>query len=136
VTDAALNGLQETADLDVAGGDLNADELVVLFNSGVGGSVGLLVDEASDFLGQAVADIAELLVVAVDLVGVVAVGALPGVHLEVVGGPALGRVYRTREREHGILVEADHALLFGRRGPRVVDGGGHAGAESRRHIGR
>lgn len=33
VTDAALNGLEEAADLDVAGGDLYANELVVFLDS-------------------------------------------------------------------------------------------------------
>lgn len=41
----------------------------------------------SDFLGKTVADLAELVVVAVDFVWVVAVGTLVRVGLEVVGGP-------------------------------------------------
>lgn len=63
------------------------------------------------------ADIAELLVVAVDFVGVVAVSTLPGVHLEVVGGPALSSVDGAGERVDWVLVEADHALLLGRGRP-------------------
>ena len=97
MTEAAFDGLEERADLDVAGWDLNADDLVVLFDGRVDGSVGLLVDVPSHLLGETVADITELLVVAVNFVRVVAVGTLPGVHLEVVGSPALGGVDWTAE---------------------------------------
>lgn len=96
MAEATLNGLEEAADFNVTGWDLDADKLVVLLHGGVGGSR-LVVDVAGDILGQAVADITEALVVAVDFVGVVAVSTLPGVHLKVVGSPALGSVYRTAE---------------------------------------
>jgi len=126
VTEAALNGLEERADLDVAGWDLDADHLVVLFDSRVDGSVGLLVNVPSHLLGEPVADVAELLVVAVDLVWVVAVGTLPGVHLKVVGCPALGGVDWAAEGGHGVLVEAHHSLLLGHGWP--LDDGGHVAA--------
>lgn len=109
MSEAALNGLQEAADLDVASGDLNTDKLVVLLDGGVGVAVRLVVDEAGDILSKAVADITELLVVAVDLVWVVAVGTLASVSLEVVGGPGLSGIHRAGDTLDGVLVEANHS---------------------------
>lgn len=92
MTEAALNGLEEAADFDVVGWNLNLDKLVVLLLGGVDLSV-LVVDVGGDVLSQTVSKLTELLVFAVNFVGVVAVGALASVHLEVVQRPALGVVY-------------------------------------------
>lgn len=89
MTEAAGNSLQEAPDFVVAGWDLDADELVVLLDGGVGGAVSSVVDVAGDFLGKTVALVAELVVAAVDLIGILAVGTLAGVHLEVVSSPGL-----------------------------------------------
>lgn len=127
VSQAALNGLEQAADLNVAGGKLNADELVVLLDSGVGVSVGLVVDVAGHFLGEAVSKITELVVVAVDFVGVVAVDTLACVHFKVVGSPGLGSVDWTREAVHWITREANHSVLLRGRGL-GVDDSRHVGA--------
>lgn len=130
MSQAALDGLEEAGDLDVAGWEFHTDDLVVFFHGRVCLSIGLVVDEASDFLGQAVAGIAELFVVAVHLKGVVAVGALAGVHLEVISRPALRGVDWARDRDDGVLGKAHHALLLG--GGRLgVDDGRHVGADGR-----
>lgn len=113
MSEAAFNGLQEAADLDVASGNLNADKLVVLLDGGVGVAVGLVVDEAGDVLSKTMSYIAELLVVAVDLVWVVAVGTLAGVCLEVVGGPGLGGIHWAGDTLNGVLVEANHSRRLG-----------------------
>jgi hypothetical protein len=107
VAEAALDGSQETPDLVVAGGELNTDELVVFLGGAVGLTAVGVVDVAGDLLSQAVALVTELLVVAVNLIGVDAVGALAGVHLKVVAGPALFSVHGTREAAHRIVEEAD-----------------------------
>lgn len=89
----------------------------------------MVVEETGNFLGKTVTSIAKLLVVAVDFVWVVAVGTLAGVHLEVVGGPALGGVDWARDGDDGILVEADHSFLLGVSGRLGGDHGRHVGAE-------
>jgi hypothetical protein len=63
----------------------------------------------------------------VDLVGVVAVGTLASVGLEVVGGPGLGSVDWPRDTLDGVFVKANHSLFPGR----GVDDGGLVGAEER-----
>lgn len=68
---------------------------MVFLNGAVGQAVGAVVDEVCNVLGETVADVTELVMGAVDFVGVVAVGTFAGVHLEVVGCPALGRVHGT-----------------------------------------
>ena len=113
MSEAAFKGLQQAADLDVTSGDLDTDELVVLLDSGVGVTVRLIVDEAGDILSETVSDITELLVVAVDLVRVVAVGTLAGVGLEVVGRPGLGGIDWAGDTLNGVLVEADHSRRLG-----------------------
>lgn len=130
MTEAALDGLEQAVNLDVAGGNLDTDDLVLFLNRRVGLAIRLVVDVTDNFLGKAVAVFAELLAVAVDLVGVVAVGTLAGVGLEVVRGPALSSVDWTRDRGDGVAVEANDAVLLGRRGHRVDDGG-HGGADGR-----
>lgn len=60
----------------------------------VGYSVGAVVDKLGNTLGETVANITELAMITVDFVGVVAVYTVAGVHLEVVGCPGLGGVYR------------------------------------------
>lgn len=80
--------------MNVAGWDLDADDFVVFLDAGVGLSIRLVVDVPGDFLSKTMAKIAELFVVAVDLVWVVAVGALAGVGFEVVRGPALRGIDR------------------------------------------
>jgi hypothetical protein len=127
VADAALNCPQQAADLEVVGWDLHTNGLVRFFGGGVGVAVCFVVDEAGDLLGQAVADVTQLLALAVDLVGVVAVGTLASVGLEVVGGPGLGGVDRPGDALDGVFVEANHSLLLGG----GVDDGGLAGAEVR-----
>jgi hypothetical protein len=119
---AALNGLEEACHLDVAGGDLDLDNLVVLLLGGVGLAV-LVVEVHGDALGQTVTSVTELFVVAVDLVGVVAVGTVAGVHLKAVQGPALLVGQRTGDGEHRVLHEANDALLLGGDGLDVDDGG-------------
>lgn len=89
---AAFNSFQEAADFVVAGWYLDVDELVVFLEGGVGEAVGAVVDEVCNVLSKTVAGLTELTVGSVDLIGVVAVCTLAGVHLEVVGGPALGGV--------------------------------------------
>lgn len=133
MSEAALDGLQEAADLDVTGWDLHTDKLVVFLEGGVGVAIRLVVDVASDFLGQAVSDITELFMVAVDFVWLVAVGTLAGVHFKVVGGPGLFSVDGSGEAVDGIRVETNHSLLLG--GGGLGDDGRHGGAE-RRHVGR
>lgn len=113
VAEAAFNGLQEAADLDVTSRNLNTDELVVLLDGGVGVAVRLVVDDAGDVLGKAVSDVTELLVVAMDLIGVVAVGTLAGVCLEVVCSPGLGGIDWARDTLNGVLVEANHSRHLG-----------------------
>lgn len=93
MSNTAFDGFQETSDLAVAGWHLDADELVVFLELAVGHAVDAVVDEVGNALGETVADITELAVVTVDFVRVVAVYTVAGVHLEVVGGPALGSVY-------------------------------------------
>jgi hypothetical protein len=122
VSEAALDGLQQAADLDVTGWDLDPSGLACVLG-GVGVAVGLVVDEACHFLGTAVADIAQLLAVAVDLVGVVAEDALASVCLVVVGRPGLGSVDWPRDTLDGVLEEANHSLLLGRSRSRVDDCG-------------
>lgn len=113
MAEAALDGLQEAADLDVSGWELNTDGLVVFLDSGVGLAVRLVVDEASHFLSKTVAGIAELFTAAVDFVWVVTVGTLAGVRLEVVGGPGLGSVDWARDTLDGVLVEANRPVHLG-----------------------
>ena len=67
---------------------------MVFLDGGIGKAVGAVVDEVCNVLGKTVANITELAVGSVDLIGVLAVCTLAGVHLEVVGGPALGGVDR------------------------------------------
>jgi hypothetical protein len=86
---------------------------VVFLDSGIGLAVRLDVDEASDLLGETVADITQLLAATVDLVRVVAVSTLASVHLEVVGGPGLGSVDWTRDTLDWVLVEANRSVLLG-----------------------
>lgn len=138
MAEAALNGLQQVPDLIVVGGELNADELVVFLGGAVGLAAGRVVDVAGDLLSEAVALVTELLVVAVDFVGVVAVGALAGVHLKVVADPALLSVDWAGEAAHGIMEEADRPLLLGagNLGRLGVDDGRHCvGTGERRHLG-
>lgn len=92
MTQAALNGAQKAADFDVTSRDLNLDDFVVLFLDGKCLSL-LGVDVRGDFLSQTVSRFAKLLVVAADLVRVVAVSTLACVHLEVVQCPTLSVVY-------------------------------------------
>lgn len=89
---ATFNGFQEAADFIVGGWNLDTNKLVVFLDSGVGEAVGAVVDKVCNFLGKTVASVAKLIVGSVDFVGIVAVCALAGVHLEIVGGPALGGV--------------------------------------------
>lgn len=109
---ATLDGFQKTCGLDVSGRHLDADDLVVLLDGRVGSSV-VVVDEAGDLLSETMANIAKLLVVAVDFVWVVAVGTLASVHFKVVGWPALGGVHWARDRDDGVRVEANHSILLG-----------------------
>lgn len=89
---ATFNGFQEAADFIVRGRNLNTNELVVFLDSGVGEAVGAIVNKVCNFLGKTVAGVTKLIVGSVDFVWIVAVGALAGVHLEIIGGPALGGV--------------------------------------------
>lgn len=95
MTEAASDGLQEAPDFVVPSWDLDADELAVLLDGGVGSAVSSVVDVAGDFLSQTVALVAELVVAAVDLVWVLAVGTLAGVHFKVVSCPGLGAIHGT-----------------------------------------
>lgn len=111
MAETALDGLEQTADLDVAGWHLDLDGLVVFFDGAVGPAVGALIEERSHVLGKTVADVAKLVVVAVHLVGITAVGTVPGVGLEVVGSPGLLGVDGTRDGRDGVTHEAHIALL-------------------------
>lgn len=127
MTETALDGPEETADLHVGRRHLDLDQLAVFLDGAVCLAVGVLVEERGDLLGKAVADVAELFVVAVDVVGVVAVGAVVGVGLEVVGGPGLFGIHGTRDGRDGVAHEADIALL-----PRAGRG---LGGDDGRHLG-
>lgn len=136
MTETALDSSQQAPDLVVASWDLDADDLVVFLGGAVGLAVGVVVDVPGDFLGKTVALVAELVVAAVDLVWVLAEGALPGVHLKVVGCPALGRVHGTRDRAHGILLEAHYSVLLEGGNLLGLDDSGHAVlAREGRHLG-
>ena len=102
MAETALDGLEQTADLNVAGWHLDLDGLVVLFDGAVRPAVGALVEERRHLLGQAVADLAQLIVVAVNLVGITAIDTVPGVGLEVVSSPGFLRVHRTRDGRDGV----------------------------------
>lgn len=127
MTETSLDGLEQTTDLDVGWRHLDLDQLVVFLGGAIRLSVGVLVEERGDLLGETVADVAELLVIAVDLVGVVAVDAVVGVGLEVVDSPGLFDIHRTRDGRDGVAHEADVALL-----PRA---GRHLGSDDGRHLG-
>lgn len=131
MSQAAVDGLEEAACLDVASWDLNTDELVVLLSSRVGVAVRFKIDVTSNFLSQTVTHVTELLMFAVDLVRVVAVGTLASVHLEVVSSPGLGSVDWARETFNGISVKADRPLWRGRLS---VNDSRHVGAKIR-HLG-
>ena len=73
---ASLNCFQETANFVVTGWNLHTHELVALLVDAVGLAVVGVVDIAGHVLGKPVADVAELFVVPVDFVWVVAVGTL------------------------------------------------------------
>jgi hypothetical protein len=92
VAEAALDGSQQAPDLVVSSWKLDTNELVIFLGSAVSLAVGGVVDIPGDLLGELVALVAKLFVVAVHLVWVQAVGAFAGVHLKVVGCPTLGRV--------------------------------------------
>lgn len=94
VAEAALDGFQQTPDLIISSWNLNTNKFVVFLDCAVSLTLGV-VNVASDFLGKTVSLVAKLLVMTVDLVWVVAVGTLACVHLEVIGGPALGGVHWT-----------------------------------------
>lgn len=125
VPDAALDGAQQATGLLVRGLDLDADDLAVLLLGAVGLAVTLHVEEVRDLLGQTVALVAELAAGTVDVVGVAALGAGTGVHLEVVESPGLGDVGGARDASDLALDEADHTLLAWAR--RLGDDGRHCG---------
>jgi hypothetical protein len=112
VSEAALDSLEQAADLDVTGWNLHSGGLARVLG-GVGVAVRLVVDEACHFLGTAVANITQLLAVAMDLVWVVAVDTVASVCLKVVGRPGLGGVDWPRDTLNGVLVKANHSLLLG-----------------------
>lgn len=85
----AFDGLQETTNLLVTRWNLDADKLVVFLGGGVGLAIGVVVEESGNLLGETVADLAELLVLAVDFIGIVAVDTLLSMELKVVCSPGL-----------------------------------------------
>lgn len=125
MSQAALNGLEQTSGLRVAGWDFDLDELVVVFGGAVGLAVGSVVEESSDILSQTVTHLAQLLAVAVDFVRIFAVHAVLGVDLEVVGGPRLVHVDGSADGADGVLEEAHSAVLLGARRGLGVDDGRH-----------
>lgn len=125
MAEAAFDGLEEASDLRVIGGELDLDELVLLFRGAVGFAVCFVVEKGSDFLGETVADLAQLAMRAVDLVRIFAIGADLGVDFKVVGGPRLVDIDWPADGADRVLEEADHALLLGARGGLGVDDGRH-----------
>ena len=108
---AALDSLQEATDFDVTRWDLDLDNLAILFLGGEGLAF-LAVDVGGNFLGETMSMFAEPLVVAVDLVGVMAVCTLASVRLEVVQCPALSVVYWAQDRLDRVLLESNYPLLL------------------------
>lgn len=87
MAEATLDGLEQATNLDVARRYLDLDKLVVLLHGAVCLAVRELVEEGCNILGETVADLAELVVVTVDLVWVAAVSTFLCMCLEVVSGP-------------------------------------------------
>jgi len=133
--EGAFNSLQQSTDVNVAGGDLDTDELVVF----LGGAVrlaGFVVKKCSNLLGELFSTLTQALVVAVDFIGVVAVCTLLSMDLEIVRSPGLGRGHRPGDMGHGVFVEANHSVFLGHRGRLgVYDGGRHGGVTRQgRHV--
>jgi hypothetical protein len=62
------------------------------------------------FLGESVAYIAELFVIAMDFVRVVTICTLSSVHLKMVGSPAFRCVNRAGNTLHWVFVKTDNSL--------------------------
>ena len=95
MADAAFDCLQEASHLVIIGWHLDTHRLAVFLDGAVGVAVGVVVDIAGNLLGKSVAHVTELLVLAVDFVGFVAVNTFPGVHFKVVCSPAFVGVHGT-----------------------------------------